>query len=307
MAFPAARRKQAPFRSFNAARRSGRKRTDSFAFPISSSHSQIHEETMASSAIESLFGLTGKVAVVTGGASGIGLSAVELLAGAGAKVAVVDRNGDAATRALAKAPGGIALAADVADEASVEKATSDVMNAFGRIDILVNCAGIAIRRPAVEVSREDWDKVMNVNATGSFLFSRAVARHMIAQGLDDRGNGGAIVQTASIMGFSGGGLYPNISYQTSKGAVVNMTRALAVEWAPHNIRVNAVAPTWVKTPFIAGLMEHPDLIKRIEAMTPLARLAEPEDVAAAILYLASPAAGMVTGHTLFVDGGFLAQ
>ena len=235
---------------------------------------------MASSAIEGLFGLSGKVAIVTGGASGIGFSTVALLADAGAKVAVVDRSA----------------------EASVERATTEVMNAFGRIDILVNCAGIAIRRPAIEVSREDWDKVMNVNATGSFLFSRAVARHMIAAK-----HGGSIVQTASIMGFSGGGLYPNISYQTSKGAVVNMTRALAVEWAPHNIRVNAVAPTWVKTPFIAGLMEHPDLIKRIEAMTPLARLAEPEDVAAAILYLASPAAGMVTGHTLFVDGGFLAQ
>jgi 2-deoxy-D-gluconate 3-dehydrogenase len=297
MAFPAARRKRRRFLSFNAARRSGRKRGDSIAFPI-----QFHEETMASSAIESLFGLSGKVAVVTGGASGIGLSAVELLAGAGAKVAVVDRNAETSQQALAKAPGGIALAADVADEASVEKATSDVMRKFGRIDILVNSAGIAIRRPAVEISREDWDKVVNVNATGTFLFSRAVARHMIAAK-----SGGAIVQIASIFGFSGGGLYPNISYQTSKGAVVNMTRALAVEWAPHNIRVNAVAPTWVKTPFIAGLMEHPDLIKRIEAITPLARLAEPEDVAAAILYLASPAAGMVTGHTLFVDGGFLAQ
>jgi 2-deoxy-D-gluconate 3-dehydrogenase len=267
---------------------------------------------MASSTIESLFGLSGRVAIVTGGASGIGLSTVELLAGAGAKVAMVDRNAEAAEQALAKLgirPGGdgIALAADVAEEAAVERATDAVMQKFGRIDILVNCAGIAIRRPAVEVSLADWDKVMNVNTTGSFLFSRAVARHMIAQRLDGRGNGGAIVQTASIMGFSGGGLYPNISYQTSKGAVVNMTRALAVEWAPHNIRVNAVAPTWVKTPFIAGLMEHPDLIKRIEAMTPLARLADPEDVAAAILYLASPGAAMVTGHTLFVDGGFLAQ
>jgi NAD(P)-dependent dehydrogenase (short-subunit alcohol dehydrogenase family) len=255
------------------------------------------------SAIERLFGLSGKVAVVTGGASGIGLSAVELLAGAGAKVAVVDRNLDAAEQALAKAGAdGVAVEADVAEEPAVERATDAVMQKFGRIDILVNCAGIAIRRPAVEVSLADWDKVLAVNMTGTFLFSRAVARHMIAAK-----QGGAIVQTASIMGLSGGGLYPNISYQTSKGAVVNMTRALAVEWAPHRIRVNAVAPTWVKTPFIAGLMEQPELIQRIEAITPLARLAEPEDVAAAILYLAGPGAGMVTGHTLFVDGGFLAQ
>jgi NAD(P)-dependent dehydrogenase (short-subunit alcohol dehydrogenase family) len=121
------------------------------------------------------------------------------------------------------------------------------------------------------------------------------------------GEGGSIVQIASIMGFSGGGLYPNISYQTSKGAIVNMTRALAVEWAPQKIRVNAVAPTWVKTPFIAGLQDKPELMQRIEAVTPLGRLAEPEEIASAVLYLASPASAMVTGHTLLVDGGFLAQ
>jgi 2-deoxy-D-gluconate 3-dehydrogenase len=182
-----------------------------------------------------------------------------------------------------------------------------VVERLGRLDILVNSAGIAIRRPATEVSLEDWDRVIAVNMTGTFLCSRAAARQMIAQGKDGRGSGGAIVQIASIMGLSGGGLYPNISYQTSKGAVVNMTRALAVEWAPHGIRVNAVAPTWVKTPFIAGLMGQPDLIARIERVTPLARLAEPEDVAAAVLYLAGAGASMVTGHTLFVDGGFLAQ
>jgi len=105
----------------------------------------------------------------------------------------------------------------------------------------------------------------------------------------------------------GESLYPNISYQTSKGALVNMTRALAVEWAPHSILVNAVAPTYVRTPFIAALLSQPELMRRIEEMTPLRRLVEPEDVASAILFLASSAAGMVTGHTLPVDGGFLAQ
>jgi NAD(P)-dependent dehydrogenase (short-subunit alcohol dehydrogenase family) len=255
------------------------------------------------SALDQLFGLKGKVAVVTGGASGIGLASVELLAAAGATVAVVDRDAEAAKQALAKIGGnGLALGTDVAQEREIEATTAEVLKSLGRIDILVNSAGTAIRRPAVEVTVEDWDKVMNVNTTGTFLFSRSVARGMIA-----RGEGGSIVQISSIMGFSGGGLYPNISYQTSKGAVVNMTRALAVEWAPNQIRVNAVAPTYVKTPFIAGLMAQPDLVKRIEAMTPLARLAEPAEIASAVLYLASPAAAMVTGHTLFVDGGFLAQ
>jgi len=261
------------------------------------------------SAIETLFGLNDRVAVVTGGASGIGLASAALLAEAGAKVAVVDRDRAEAEKACAglSGAGHLALEADVAVETEVDAACDEIAKRLGRIDVLVNCAGIAIRRPATEVSLADWDKVIAVNMTGTFLFSRAAARHMIAQEKDGRGKGGAIVQIASIMGLSGGGLYPNISYQTSKGAVVNMTRALAVEWAPHNIRVNAVAPTWVKTPFIAGLMQQPELIKRIESVTPLARLAEPEDVASAVLYLASPAAGMVTGHTLFVDGGFLAQ
>jgi NAD(P)-dependent dehydrogenase (short-subunit alcohol dehydrogenase family) len=109
------------------------------------------------------------------------------------------------------------------------------------------------------------------------------------------------------MGLSGGGLYPNISYQTSKGAVVNMTRALAIEWAPHRIRVNAVAPTYVRTQLTAPLFENPEMADRILALTPLKRLAEPEDVAAAIAFLASRAAGMITGHVLPVDGGFLAQ
>jgi len=254
-------------------------------------------------ALDQLFGLKGRVAVVTGGASGIGLATAELLSAAGAAIAVIDRDVEAAKQALAKIGGpGIALGADVAQEREIEQATADVIGALGRIDILVNSAGTAIRRPAVEVTVEDWDKVMAVNMTGTFLFSRAVARTMI-----EKGEGGTIVQIASIMGLSGGGLYPNISYQTSKGAVVNMTRALAVEWAPHQIRVNAVAPTYVKTPFIAGLMAQPDLVKRIEAMTPMARLAEPGEIASAVLFLASPAAAMVTGHTLFVDGGFLAQ
>jgi NAD(P)-dependent dehydrogenase (short-subunit alcohol dehydrogenase family) len=255
------------------------------------------------SALDQLFGLEGRVAIVTGGASGIGLASAELLAAAGASVAIVDRDQAAAGQALEKLAGkGLSLGVDVAKESEIDAAVAEVMRRLGRIDILVNSAGTAIRRPAVDVSVEDWDKVIAVNMTGTFLFSRSVARTMI-----ERGDGGAIVQISSIMGFSGGGLYPNISYQTSKGAVVNMTRALAVEWAPHQIRVNAVAPTYVKTPFIAGLMAQPDLVKRIEAMTPLARLAEPAEIASAVLYLAGPAASMVTGHTLFVDGGFLAQ
>jgi NAD(P)-dependent dehydrogenase (short-subunit alcohol dehydrogenase family) len=159
-----------------------------------------------------------------------------------------------------------------------------------------------IRKPAVDMPLADWDRIVSVNMTAVFLCARTAARHMIAAG-----RGGAVVNTASIMSLSGGGLYPNISYQTTKGALVNMTRALAVEWAQAKIRVNAVAPTWVRTPFIAPLLAQPDIVARIEQMTPLGRLAEAHEVATAMLFLASPAAAMITGHTLPVDGGFLAQ
>src|SRR5207248_11600428 len=181
----------------------------------------------------------------------------------------------AETTAGAIGAGGISIsvhAADVGEEAALERAFATAIQHHGGIDILVNSAGIGLRHPAVDHPLADWDKVVAVNLTGVFLSSRIAARNMIGRG------GGAIVNLASIMGFSGGGIYPNVSYQATKGAVVNMTRALAVEWAKQGIRVNALAPTWVRTPLIRGITDDPKLLERIEALTPMGRIAEPEEL-----------------------------
>jgi NAD(P)-dependent dehydrogenase (short-subunit alcohol dehydrogenase family) len=248
------------------------------------------------------FRLDDQVAVITGGARGIGRASAELFVAAGARVAIVDRDGAEAQRAATEIGAAEAQALDVTDEAAVNDYFADLAARAGRLDVLVNNAGASIRKPTVDLPRADWDTVVAVNMTAVFLCSRAAAKPMIASG-----RGGAIVNLGSIMSFSGGGLYPNISYQATKGAVANMTRALAVEWAKDKIRVNAVAPTWVRTGFIAPILDKPDVIARIEDLTPMGRLAEPDEIATAILFLASPAAAMITGHTLAVDGGFLAQ
>ena len=247
------------------------------------------------------FRLDGQVAVITGGARGIGRATAEAFVAAGARAVLVDRDLEEANRAATALGNAEAHALDVTDEGAVDRFFDALAARSGRIDILVNNAGASIRKATVELSKAEWDAVIAVNQTAVFLCSRAAARHMLKAGR------GAIVNLASIMGFSGGGLYPNLSYQASKGAIVNMTRAFAIEWAKQGIRVNAVAPAWVRTGFIAPVLAKPELVSAIEEVTPMGRLVEAEEVAAAILFLASPAAAMTTGHTLAIDGGYLAQ
>ena len=224
--------------------------------------------------------LSGKIAVVTGGAKGIGAATAKLFENAGARVEVLD----------------IETGCDVTDEAQVRKAFARL----GGLDVLVNNAGRAIRRTALEVKKEEWDAVLDLNLTALFLCSRLAHPHMKKRG------GGAIVNLASIMGLSGG-IYPNASYQASKGGVVNLTRALALEWAADNIRVNAVAPTYVPTDLTVPIFSNPEVLQTVKGHTPLGRFPEPEDIAAAILFLASDAARCITGVTLPVDSGYLAR
>jgi NAD(P)-dependent dehydrogenase (short-subunit alcohol dehydrogenase family) len=227
-----------------------------------------------------MFDLKGKTAIVTGGAKGIGAATAKLFAQAGARVEVLD----------------IEHGHDVTKESIVRERFAQI----GGIDVLVNNAGRAVRKAALEVTKEDWDAVIDLNLTATFLCARLAHPHMKKRG------GGAIVNLASIMGFSGG-IYPNASYQASKGAVVNLTRALALEWAADNIRVNAVAPTYVRTDLTAPIFSNPELLKTVMGHTPLGRLPETGDIAAAILFLASDAARCITGVTLPVDSGYLAR
>ena len=251
------------------------------------------------------FSLEGQVAVVTGGGHGLGRATAIALARAGAVAVIADIEADAAEAVAGEIRAedlrAEAEALDVTDEAAVDRVTDDVASRHGRLDVLVNNAGTGVRMPAEDMPRAEWDRVIDLNQTAVFLCARAAARHMLAQGH------GAIVNVASIMGLRGRSIRPTVAYHASKGAVVNMTRALACEWGDRGIRVNAVAPTFVRTRITAALLDASGAIEGIERDTPLRRLATPEEVASAIVFLASPAASMVTGHTLPVDGGWLAR
>jgi gluconate 5-dehydrogenase len=250
-----------------------------------------------------LFRLDNQVAVVVGGAGGLGAAIARGLGEAGAAVAVADANaGGAKTAADALMAAGrraLAVTVDVTDAGSVEAMVTEVEARLGPIDVLVNSAGITHRSPAAEFPEAQWHRVIAVNLTGVFLASQAVGRRMIARGR------GRIVNLASIAGELG--LPGTLAYSASKGGVVQLTRALAVEWAPHNVRVNAIAPSWFRTQMGEGIHREPGYADRAMRRVPMARMGEPGELVGAALYLASDASAMVTGHILAVDGGMLAS
>jgi NAD(P)-dependent dehydrogenase (short-subunit alcohol dehydrogenase family) len=250
-----------------------------------------------------LFRLDGSTALVVGAAGGLGSAIARGLAGAGAAVGVADLSA-AGAKAVAdgiEGEGGRACAVevDVASAESVERMVREAEASLGPVDILVNSAGITRRRPVVEFSKEDWDRILAVNLTGVFLASQAVGRRMVER------RRGRIVNIASIAGQIG--LPGTIAYSASKGGVVMLTRALAVEWAPHGVRVNAIAPSWFGTALGDLIHREPDYAERSMRRVPFGRMGRPEELIGAVLYLASDASSMVTGHILAVDGGTLAS
>lgn len=248
------------------------------------------------------FDLTGKVAVITGGGRGIGREIASTLASAGADVAIAEfheENGRAAAAEIGRRGRRATFHhVDVRDSKSVDRAVDEVVRQHGRIDILVNSAGIAFNTPAEDIPDEEWLEVVNVNLHGTFWCCRAVGRHMLERG------SGAIVNIASMSGMISNAPQPQAHYNASKAGVIVLTKSLAGEWAERGVRVNAVSPGYVGTEMTKRGMTNAEWYRVWLAMTPMKRVGEPSDIAHAVWYLASDAATYATGTNLVIDGGY---
>ena len=247
-----------------------------------------------------LFELTGKVAIVVGGAGGIGRALALGIAKCGADIVVASRRLDhlepVADEIRALGRQALAVTVDVTQEQSVADMVTHILKVFPHIDILVNAAGLAIRKPADSFPIDEWQKVMDINARGTFLCCQAVGRVMIKQ------HSGKIINLSSVRGRYG---LPSdyAAYCASKGAVDTLTRTLACEWAKYNVLVNAVAPTFVETDLTRPALAAPEFAQRMKARIPLGRLAMPEDIVGPTVFLASKASDFVTGQIIYIDGG----
>ncbi|ETK13901.1 SDR family oxidoreductase [Pseudomonas sp. FH1] len=244
------------------------------------------------------FDLTGRCAVITGGAAGIGLACASLLVERGARVVLLDRDPAVVEVAAGLGQGHLGLVADLRQLDSVQAAIDEAHAGLGRIDYLVNSAGVALLDKALDVSENAWDTTLDINLKASFFVAQACARHMIEQG------GGRIVNLASQAAVIG--LDRHVVYCASKAAVVGMTKVLAMEWAPHGINVNAVSPTIVETA-LGKKAWAGELGEKAKLQIPVGRFAQPEEIAGLVLYLVSDAAKMITGENVVIDGGYSIQ
>ena len=242
----------------------------------------------------------GKVAVVTGGASGLGGAVTEKLVSEGAVCAIISRDIEKAEAFMARFPDKEKLvhwSADVSDWEEVRRAVEAVAERFGRIDMLVNAAGTHIRKLALDYTPEEWKRVLDVNLTGTFYMCQCVGQIMKENGK------GSIVNFGSMMSHFGAPTYA--PYAASKGGVMQLTRVLAVEWAPYGIRVNQVSPGYIKTPLSSGVLSRKNFLDRLAERTPFGRLGTPMEVANAVAFLLSDESDFITGQIIGVDGGIL--
>jgi len=245
------------------------------------------------------FQLTDRVAVVTGGNRGLGLAFTRALAQAGARVGIVARDDAKTADAIRELPEGVhGFHADVRSRADVERVVPEIVSVLGGVDILVNNAGACVHAPALEVTDEDWSEVVTTNLTGVWNCCQAFGRHMAANG------GGTIVNIGSMSGMIVNRPQWQPAYNASKAAVHHLTRSLAAEWAPLGIRVNALAPGYVKTEMAP--VDRPEFRQHWIDDVPMRRYATPEEIAPSVVYLASPASAFMTGSVLVVDGGYTA-
>lgn len=251
--------------------------------------------------MSTLFDLSGKVAMVTGSSTGLGQGMSVGLAGAGADLVLVDRVESTETAKTISAMGrkATSIVADLSAMDAIGKAAADAIAIHGKIDILINNAGTIRRVPAIDFSEKDWDDVMDLNAKTVFFLSQAIARDMLKR------KQGKIINIASLLSFSGGIIVP--SYAASKGAVAQITKALANEWAQHGLNVNAIAPGYMITNNTANLRKDADRTRSISERIPMVRWGTPEDLQGAAVFLASRASDYVNGHVLVVDGGWMAR
>jgi len=244
------------------------------------------------------FRLDGRVALVTGGASGIGLASARLLAEAGAQVRIGDLNEEAG-EAVAAELGGRFVKLDVSSTESVDAAVESIMAADGRLDIGVNCAGIRhLGGLAEDLTDEEWATVLDINTTGVFRSCRAEGRAMLAAG------SGAIVNIASMSGHVVNRPQSQATYNTAKAGVIMLTKSLAVEWAGRGVRVNSISPGYVETALTARSRAMPERLDEWLQRTPMGRIGQPEEIAGAVLFLASDASSYATGTDLIIDGGY---
>jgi NAD(P)-dependent dehydrogenase (short-subunit alcohol dehydrogenase family) len=250
-----------------------------------------------------LFSLDGKVAVVTGGTSGIGRALSLGLADAGADVIASARRqqqvDETANEIEARGRKTLRMASDVGDRASLEKLLAAVLETFGKVDILVNCAGIIKRRPTIDLPEEEWNNILNVNLTGTLRACQVFGRSMLERGY------GRIINIASLNSFVA--LSEVAAYAASKAGVASLTRSLAVEWSKKGVTVNAVAPGVFRTDLNAQLLDSTPRGQELLMRTPMGRFGKTEELIGAVVYLASDSASFVTGQSLVVDGGFLAS